>query len=320
MIKVGIAGVGGLGTIHLRTFLKMKEKVTVAALADPIQERASGEKLNGTNNLGITGDEKADVGEIRSYSDWSGVCMDPDLDVIAIATPSDLHPPAAIMALENGKHVFTEKPMGLNKKDCQRMLDVAKANNKTLMVGQCLRFTPTYMKAKEIMESGKFGKVVSAQMNRYGRTPSAGWFTEEERSGGVNLDLHIHDIDAALWWWGKPSNITTKSLGMLPDATSVLSRWEYDSGFIVHLEATWNAGSKFNASFRVVMEKGSLHMNAGKLNLITKDGVEEVSLSGMPDGYTAEIDYFLDCIINNKPVERCLPSDSALSVAYALGI
>jgi len=319
MLKIGIAGVGGLGTLHLKTLLKMEDKVVISALADPIPERRSGEKLTATNNMGLGEEESTNIGEIRSYADWSEICDDPNLDVICIATPSDLHPPAVIKALENGKHVFTEKPMGLSKEDCRRMLDAADASGKTLMVGQCLRFFPAYVKAKEIMDSGKYGKPLSALMNRYVGTPSSSWFAEIARSGGVNLDLHVHDIDAALWWWGKPDNIITRSVGTLPSATSVLSQWEYDSGLVAQIEASWDAGIPFNASFRVIMENGTLRTQGGNLELITKDGIEELPLEEM-SGHTAEMHYFIDCVINNEPVTRCLPSDSALSVAYALGV
>lgn len=319
MLRIGIAGVGGLGTLHLKTLLKMQDKVQVIALADPIPERASGEKLNAANNMGLGEGESTEVGEIRSYDDWSGVCKDPDIDIVVIATPSDLHPPAAIAALENGKHVFTEKPMGLRKEDCQKMIDASKASGKKLMVGQCLRFFPTYVKAKEIMDSGKYGKPIAALMNRTGGTPRSGWFREIERSGGVNLDLHIHDIDAALWWWGKPDNIITETVGSLPSATSVLSRWEYNNGPIAQIEATWDAGIPFNASFRIILEQATLRTKDGKLELITKDGREEVPLEGL-GGHAAEMHYFIDCVINDQPVSRCLPEESALSVAYALGV
>jgi predicted dehydrogenase len=319
MLRIGIAGVGGLGTLHLKTLLKMQDKVQVVALADPIAERASGEKLNAANNMGLGEGESTEVGEIKSYNDYSGVCTDPDVDIVVIATPSDLHPPATIMALENGKHVFTEKPMGLSKEDCQKMIDASKASGKKLMVGQCLRFFPTYVKAKEIMDSGEYGKPVAALMNRSGGTPRSGWFREIERSGGVNLDLHIHDIDAALWWWGKPDKIITKTVGNLPDATSVLSRWEYDNGMVAQIESTWDAGIPFFASFRIILERATLRTKDGKLELITRGNVEEVPLDGL-GGHAAEMHYFIDCVINDEPVTRCLPEDSALSVAYALGV
>lgn len=318
MLRIGIAGVGGLGTVHLKTLLRMREKVVVAALADPIEERRLGMRFSTANNMGVGAGEEARVGDIRSYDDWSGLCGDPDLDVVCIATPSDLHANAAVAALENGKHVFTEKPMALNATDCQRMMAAATAAGKTLMVGQCLRFFPTYVKAKELMDSGDYGKPIAAFMYRYGGTPGQGWFRDVTRSGGVSLDLHIHDIDAALWWWGEPAKRARTKVGTLPDATAILSRWEYADGPVVHLDAAWDAGSRFRAAFRLVMERGTIEMAPdGKLTLATKAGTEEVSLEG-PGGHAAEMHYFIDCLLSGTPVTRCLPEESALAVEYAL--
>jgi len=317
MLRIGIAGVGGLGTLHLRTLLAMNDRVSLAALADPIPERRAGSKLTSQTNLELEDNTPLSVTDVRSYEDYSELCVDPELDVVCIATPSDLHAPAAVLALENGKHVFTEKPMALNREDCQRMLDAADANGKTLMVGQCLRFFPEYLAARDIMDSGRFGRPIAAMMHRTGGRPGR-WFAEIERRGGVNLDLHIHDIDAALWWWGMPDEATSRTVGASDGVQSVLSFWEYADGPVVQLEASWDAGIPFHAEFRIVLESATLRCRGGKLEQFTKDGKEEVSLSG-PGGHAAEMHYFIDCLLKGEPVDRCLPTDSARSVAYALG-
>jgi predicted dehydrogenase len=317
MLQVGIAGVGGLGTMHLRTLLAMNDKVNVAALADPIEDRRAGAKLTSETNLELEDNSELSVTDVRSYEDYSELCADTDLDVVFIATPSDLHAEAAVIAMENGKHVFTEKPMALNSDDCQRMIDAASTSGKTLMVGQCLRFFPEYMAAHDIMTSGDYGKPLAVTMNRYGGQPGR-WFAEIERSGGVNLDLHIHDIDAALWLWGKPDKATSRTMGVGSGSHSVLSQWEYTDGPVVQLEASWQAARGFQAEFRIMLESAVLRYRGGKLLLRTPDGEEEVELSG-PGGHAAEVHYFIDCVLSGDPVTRCLPTDSALSVAYALG-
>lgn len=317
MLQIGIAGVGGLGTLHLRTLLTMNDKLKVAALADPIEDRRAGSKLTSQTNLELEDNSELSVSDVRSYEDYSELCVDPDLDVVCIATPSDLHAAAAILAFENGKHVFTEKPMALNGNDCQRMIDASAASGKKLMVGQCLRFFPEYVAAKEIMDSGRFGKPLTATMQRYGGQPGR-WFAEIERSGGVNLDLHIHDIDAALWWWGQPDSAVSHTAGAADGVHSVLSQWAYNDGPAVQLEASWAAGIPFQAEFRIVLEAATLRFRGGKLEQFTNEGKEEIEVSG-PGGHAAEMHYFIDCVLNDKPVTRCLPSDSAQSVAYALG-
>jgi len=191
MLRAGVAGVGSLGKMHTASLLTLSDLVSVDALADPVEERRSGKSLKTQGlNLGLGEDESATAEGVRQYDDYRPLCEDENLDVVFIATPSDLHADAAIMALENGKHVFTEKPLALSYEDCLRVVDAAKASGRTLMVGHCLRFYPEYEAAWEIMKSGRYGKVVAAVMSRHGGTPG-GWFREVARSGGVNLDLQV---------------------------------------------------------------------------------------------------------------------------------
>jgi predicted dehydrogenase len=314
MLRIGIAGVGGLGTVHLRTLLKLSDSVRVDALADPIPERRSGKNLAAETNLGLD-NAPVFLEQVRQYEDWSQLCNDGELDVIFIAMPSDLHAPAAICAMERGKHVFTEKPMALNGSDCDRMIDAAKANDRTLMVGQVLRFYPSYVAVDKIIRSGEYGKTVSGTMNRYGRHP-AGWFGQIERSGGVNLDLHIHDIDAALWWWGKPDTIVSHTTGTLGAPTSVLSQWKYDDGTVVQMEATWDVGIPFKSEYRIVFEHATVRYDGGPVQLITQNGIEDLPVEGTP-GHKAEVEYFIRCLLQEEPVARCTPEESALSVSYA---
>lgn len=319
MLRAGVAGVGNLGKMHVGALLSIPELVSVDALGDPIEDNASGKNLKTRGlNLGIGEDEEGTAEGVRSYDDFKPLCEDPDLDVVVIATPSDLHAPAAILAMENGKHVLTEKPMALTYEDCQRMIDASKANDRTLMVGQCLRFYPGYVKAHEIMKSGEYGKTLTAVMNRVGGRPG-GWFADVARSGGVNLDLHIHDIDTALLWWGEPDERMSRTNGEAPGASSVLSQWRYNDGPEAQIEASWDAGSGFAASFRITLERATLDWRAGKFRMITKDGAEDIDLSDQPGGHRAEVVYFIQCVTDGKPVDRCPPEESALAVKFAIG-
>jgi len=316
MLRVGVAGVGNLGKLHAGTLLNMPDKVSVDALADPIEERRLGGNLKTEGlNLGLGADEAATAGTVRSYNDYTELCTDPALDAVFIATPSDLHADGVVKALESGKHVFTEKPMALTAEDCRRMIDASLASGKTLMVGQVLRFYPAYVKAREIMQAGTYGNVLTAIMNRHGGRPG-GWFAELARSGGVCLDLHIHDVDAALWWWGEPDVVHRRTMGSVDTAMSVLSQWEYKAGPVVQIEASWDAGIPFGGYFRIMMEHATLDGREG-LKLITREGTETLALSG-PGGHAAEVHYFVQCLLDGVPVARCLPAESMRAVRYAI--
>ncbi len=92
MLRVGVAGAGNLGKLHVSSLLSMPEWVVVAALADPIEERRSGRNLKTRDlNLAIGTDETATADDVRAYDDYRALCVDEALDVVVIAMPSDLH-------------------------------------------------------------------------------------------------------------------------------------------------------------------------------------------------------------------------------------
>jgi len=97
--------------------------------------------------------------------------------------------------------------MALTTAECNRMIRAAAKSGKVLQIGHCVRFWPEYAKAKEIVDSGQYGKVVAGMFQRLGSAPGwsvDNWFIDEARSGGVALDLHIHDTDYVQYLLGCP--------------------------------------------------------------------------------------------------------------------
>ena len=97
-----------------------------------------------------------------------------DLDFVICALPTYLHKKYAVMAMEKGLHVFSEKPMARWSAEAQEMIEVSQKTGKKLMIGQCLRFSGLYEKAKEYIDSGIYGKVLRAEFKRYSCLPACG--------------------------------------------------------------------------------------------------------------------------------------------------
>lgn len=308
MLHIGIAGVGGLGRMHLRHYLKRKD-VHVVSLAT-----LSGKISDGATNLGPSQESIVPAGAVV-HAGYENVCDDPNVDMVSVNLPTDLHAAATIRALENGKHVFCEKPIALNTTDAQRMIDAAKAAGKLLMIGHCLRFFPEYVAADEIIRSGKHGKVLGASFTRSGGAPtwgSQGWFMKPERSGGAVIDLHIHDVDVALWWWGRPAKI--EAAGSYPHI--IYSRWQYADGHVAQFESAWDPATSapFYYNFKILLESASLIFDTRTekgLQLAADGKIESVALPQV-HGHELEDHYFIDAILNGGNLDRC-PPEAALA-------
>jgi predicted dehydrogenase len=129
-----------------------------------------------------------------------------DADAIVIATPSALHAEQAIAALERGKAVFCQKPLGRNADETRRVVEAARANDRLLAVDLSYRFTDALVAVKNLVETRTIGDVYAADLvfhNAYG--PDKPWFYDAKLSGGgCVIDLGIHLVDMALWTLGFP--------------------------------------------------------------------------------------------------------------------
>jgi predicted dehydrogenase len=214
--------------------------------------------------------------------------------------------------------------MALTAADCAAMEEAAKSSNRHLMIGHCLRFWPQYVKAGEILRGGEYGRPLYAEMHRSCAAPvwsDNDWYMKREESGGV-LDTHIHDVDVALWWFGRPQKISTAGCAPKGLPMIVNTAWTYEDGLAVQMHASWDRnGGSFRHAFRVVMEKGTvvhdLAVDPQALHLLA-GGNSTLIPVGNEWAYQAELDYFANEIAAGRSPERSTPAESRLSVELAL--
>ncbi|MGH2346247.1 MAG: Gfo/Idh/MocA family protein, partial [Chloroflexota bacterium] len=143
-IKVGVIGAGFIGPAHIES-LRRLGYVEVAALAG--RDQASAEA------------KAALLGIPRAYGNYLDLIADPDLEVIHICSPNREHFPAAKAALEAGKHVMCEKPLGMNSKESAELVALAEARGLVHAVTFNLRFFPLVQQARTMIERGDLGDV-----------------------------------------------------------------------------------------------------------------------------------------------------------------
>lgn len=195
----GIIGCGSFGNIHM-TALKDVEGIKVTALCDAHIENA--EEAN-----------KKYKYNAKCYSDFNVMLDENKFDVVLVATADHVHKDATVKALKSGANVLCEKPMALKLEECKEMLQAEKESGKLLMVGQICRYTPAFVKAKEIIEGGLIGDlyfVESEYAHDYSMIPGTdNWRMHPDRHPIIGGGCHA--IDLLRWIAGNPSEVTAYS-------------------------------------------------------------------------------------------------------------
>lgn len=317
-MKVGVIGLGFMGRTHLLALRNIPSaEVVVVASDDPVA--LSGDLTSATGNLGIAG-ARFDFSGMKKYSDWQDAVRDPDIDAVDLCLPTYLHAPAAIAALEAGKHVLVEKPMALDGDEADRMLEAARRSGKILMTAHVLRFFPEYLPLIELQREGNLGRPRAAFFRRRCAAPSwSAWLTDPAKSGGGVFDLLIHDVDMAIHLFGVPEAVS--ATGCTDEARGldvITGTLYYSDGFTAVITGGWHhtGAYPFSMEYTVSFDEATIeYSSAGRPpTLYTRSGEERRLPVVDKDGYQAEIEYFLECAAAGKQPEHCPPEESAAAV------
>ena len=307
-MKVGLIGIGGMGFVHFNCYKKI-EGMEIA-VADIRVDMAK---------------EKIKDDSIPVYASYEEMIEKENVDFVDVCTPSYMHADMTVYALEHGKHVICEKPMSINSSEAKRMIEASEKTGNLLMTAHVVRFMAPYVYLKSVVDSGELGKPVHIVMHRLSEAPKwswENWMLDTEKSGGVTLDLSVHDIDFTQYVFGTPKNLSAVYHDFHNCDNYVSTHLLYD-GFTVETVGGWyNAKIPFHAEYTAIFENGYIESRSGK---VTKNGQEVsleagetsedtgINLSGA-DGYLDEINYFISCINNGKKPTKVSPESSLKSV------
>jgi predicted dehydrogenase len=305
--KLGVAviGYGFMGTTHLSAWKYIKEcepKAIMGRTPEKVKEVAK--------KFGI-----------EAYTSFEELLRRKDIDIVDVCTPTNTHAKYAISSMEAGKHVFVEKPIALSLKDADEMIRSAKKNNVKFMVGHVLRFFPEYMKMKEIVDQGMIGEPVIARAFRGGPIPEwSPWFLDKNQSGGVAIDLAIHDVDFLMWVFNQRVERVYAKVERLVhrDVTAedyALINLRFENGGIALVEANWALPKQFPFTMKLEIDgtKGMImsdNQSPVPVKLITNEKVAGFAPETLPwrpavhpfplDPYYRELKHFIECILEDK--------------------
>jgi predicted dehydrogenase len=317
-MKIGMLGLGFMGSTHLQMWSRMPNAEILAVL-DSDETRLSGDLSSIQGNLGGPG-RKMDFSAVRKYRTIDEILADPDIEAVDICLPTFLHASVAIRALRAGKHVLAEKPMALNGNDADAMVAEAERAGRILMGAQVLRFFPEYRELSRLVKSGGLGTIRSAFFRRRTAAPSwCQWMMDKEKSGGAIFDLLIHDVDMSQLLFGVPVAVSSTGFEDMAGGIDVIvSEFHYPAVGQVTIAGGWfhRGEYPFSMEFTVVGDRGVVEYgSAGRpMTVYWADGRREQAGLPAKDGYEAELEYFLACCTNGSPPVQCPPAESASAV------
>lgn len=268
--------------------------------------------------------------------DTRSAAADPEVDAIDICLPTYLHREAAERALAAGKHVLLEKPIALTAEDADGIVTAAEQSGRVLIVGLVLRFWPEYVELHRRVEAGDLGRPLAVSTQRL--SPPADWndwMANESLSGGVAVDLLIHDLDQMNALLGRPVRVLAAS----PTPGHVSALVEYEDGARGTAEASMAmpAVYPFSSSIRVLCEGGVLEYsfsassaegggNIGATQAATglcvypADGQPDTVSTESGDPWIPEIAYFIECVESGKAPTQATGKQAQMALLTSLAV
>ena len=281
-MRIGIIGAGSMGQVHAAAWLEAGAQV-VAVNSGSLESA-----------LGLAAQYGARVcsslAELLEHS-----------DVVDLCVPTHLHHAMTLEAASAGKHVVCEKPMALEIGDARAMIDACEKAGVRLFIAHVVRFFPQYRAARDAVQSGQIGNLGVIRLKRAAYQPRVtgeNWFLDSQKSGGMILDLMVHDFDYARWLGGPVAQVFAKSArtSRADSPTDfALVTLEFESGAMAQIEGGWAyPAGVFRTGFDIAGSSGLIEWSSDDTNTIksflepTNSGIAEV---GLPPSILAEDPY-----------------------------
>ncbi|MBW2056930.1 MAG: Gfo/Idh/MocA family oxidoreductase [Deltaproteobacteria bacterium] len=230
-LRIGIIGFGRIALAHANAAMDLKDLVELVAISTRRDDRAR----EGTERFGVK----------RVYSDYRRLLEDQEIEAVLVCLPNHMHHPVCLEAARAGKHILVEKPMALNFREADEMVEEARTNGVTLMVGQSRRFSDAMAEIRARMD--EIGHPFRIDINflvSFPQPPTDWWRSSQEAGGLVILLQGSHSVDTILWLLDKtPSTVFALSRSRNPlwegedEADMILG---FDSGEMASVHLSLN--------------------------------------------------------------------------------
>jgi predicted dehydrogenase len=266
-LRTAVVGCGVIGRQHAQVITNNKD-LELIALVDPIETAAA--------SLADSVEKDMQKPRPATYSSLAVALKDPEIDLVAVCTPSGLHADLAVEALNAGKHVIIEKPIDVDLPSARRVADAAAAaTGQVISVISQHRFDPASVAVARAVRSGRFGRITSgvaslAWWRGQNYYDSGQWRgTWELDGGGAVMNQGVHSVDLLLWFLGTPVQIQAHTALLAHERIEVedtaVATVRFASGALAVIHCTTAAYPGLTARIQVHGEKGSAVVDNDRL-------------------------------------------------------
>lgn len=313
--RVVLLGAGSMGYTHARAYANIAG-VSVVAVVGRDQDAAR--RLAAPLGAAVYGDLDAALAAHQP-------------DVVDCCLPTPWHRAAVEAAAACGCHVICEKPMALTQSDAADMIEVCRSHGVHLLMAHVVRFFPAYRRLAAALEAGAIGTPVTCTLVRQGFYPGGheAWYHDDARSGGVFLDMMIHDFDWALQRFGPAERVYARLVRRGATFAQGMATIRHRSGVLSHITGTWGFPGSLTTTVEIAGTGGLLAYRSDKappLRLLATPAttvpgaVQDVplpDLSAGEDPYHTQLAHFID-VIAGRSAPLVQPEEALDAVRLAL--
>jgi myo-inositol 2-dehydrogenase/D-chiro-inositol 1-dehydrogenase len=324
MLAAGIVGLGRMGRRHAENLAWRVPGVSLVAACSP----DAGERAHAKDVLGVG----------RVYERYEDLLADGTVTAVFIVTPYTIHPEQIIAALRAGKHVFCEKPLALDVDACLAVeAEAAKHPALKVMIGYVRRFDASYQDAHRKVADGAIGRPFLVRSETTDMNDPSGFFVRfAPKSGGIFVDMSVHDIDVARWMLGSPNPRRVYATGAIAvhqglaecgDVDNGVAICEFDGGRTACFYASRTQAHGHETVSEVFGTAGRLVVGRdGRLSQVEIADAHGIRTETTPtfyerfaDAFLRELVHFVDCVRHDRsPALSLHDATEATRIAIAL--
>ena len=300
-VNIALIGAGRIGKVHAKAVMNGIPNANIISVADPI---------------GTAAEDLASEYQIPHHTtNPLEVMQRDDVDAVIIASPTDTHAPFMMDAAKAGKHIFCEKPIAPTLGVIDEALNVVHASGVKLQIGFNRRFDPTFQRVKQAIAEGEIG--TPHLLHIISRDPAPPPISYIQVSGGLFMDMTIHDFDMARFLFGEVDEVyatgavlVDSAIGEAGDIDTASVTLKFANGAIGTIENSRQAVYGYDQRVEIFGSLGSASSANMYPDLVTLQTADAVQRGSLPmhfflerymAAYERELQAFVECVANDTP-------------------